>query len=214
MKPIITKVTIGILGAGTVATGIVFANASDTYGNHLNKQGRTLLSLSETSLWEKIKTNYDNDDGDLLIEIDGNKVEKNKLDIEKLKTWCSQNSSKKFIGTDDQNYQRVSAWCAEPKTIKDLIGSGRIALNDNDPSGTEKNNDETFWATKVRDYKNSEDNYLINEVSSPTEEGSVIAKTNLSDAGKLRKWCRVSKEKPFKHEEDSRYLKYIKWCTK
>ncbi|OAL10566.1 hypothetical protein A6V39_00680 [Candidatus Mycoplasma haematobovis] len=224
----LTKVGVATVGIGTASgAGIAgylhfskddFSNKSqelaldnsNNYEAHLKKQGRSLLPQLSTH-WKTLVSKYSSEGDGLLISINGQTIQKNNLQEEQLKSWCSENSSKQFTSAKDDNYQRVSAWCTEPKTIKDLIGKDKVALNDSDPTGTTGGEDE--WTEKVNKYKDSQNKDLIKEITQD-REGNDIAVQNFNDAGKLRAWCRFSKTKHFKHEEDERYLKYIKWCTK
>ncbi|OAL10577.1 hypothetical protein A6V39_00735 [Candidatus Mycoplasma haematobovis] len=216
MKSIATKALIGVLGAGTVATGVVFAALPESYESYLNKQGRPLLT-GDSGEWEKVKTKYSQEGDDLLIKIDGKEIKKTELQIDQLKTWCSQNSKKSFSNTKDSIYQRISAWCTKPKTISEQVEKGM--LNDEESptaeSTTTENIDETTWKIKAKDYKTTTESYLIKIINDRGEEGEVIVanSTTAIETKKLRAWCKYSKAKHFKHEEDQRYLTYKKWCV-
>lgn len=215
MKAIVPKLIIGGLGAGTVGAGAIYASLPDKYSDYLNKQGRVLLA-SNSEKWAEIKTIYDSQADDLIITIDGEKLTKENSTSKKIKDWCSKNSNNTFTDTKDKTYQKVSALCTEPKTIQELIGSNKTVLNDDEPTVGKEDSDKQEWQKKQEAYaqlKEDDKSKLIKEINGDAE-GTVIEAKDFNDATKLRKWCKYSKTKHFKHEEDQRFLNYLNWCVK
>ncbi|OAL10587.1 hypothetical protein A6V39_00785 [Candidatus Mycoplasma haematobovis] len=213
LKSLAPKLVIGALGIGSVTAGTVYAFLPNKYSHYLSSKGRILLTKG-SSKFEDLKNKYASEGDGLLITINEKEIPKNELTKEQLETWCLANSNNTFTNTKDKNYQRVSAWCTEPKSIKDYIDNSKTVLNDEEVNAGDHPN-KTDWEAKKDEYSKLKTNdLLIKAISSSAETGEDIAATNLDQASKLRAWCKHSKEKHFKHEEDPRFLKYLKWCTK
>ncbi|OAL10618.1 hypothetical protein A6V39_00940 [Candidatus Mycoplasma haematobovis] len=217
MKSIAVKVLIGTLVAGTVATGVVFANFEDNYESYLRKQGRELLT-SGSDKWNTLKTKYSKEGDGLLITIEDKPVQKTDLQPEQLKEWCLANNKGKFTNTKDEIYQRVSAWCTEPKTIVEKIGLENI-LDDTEPAtpsgtGVAQTLNQALWTRKAQNYNTEGNTILIKQINNSSAEGTEDIRVSAATEAILRAWCRFSKNKHFKHEEDARYKAYLSWCTK
>lgn len=212
MKSITVKVILGALGAVSVATGVAFANLPDNYESYLKKQGRELLT-KDSQQWEVLKTKYSEEGDDLLITIDEKEGPKKDLNANQFKEWCLANNNKAFTNTKDEIYQRVSAWCTEPKTITQKIGLTRKILDDKEspqPSEVEQ----LKWKNKLSSYNSSSDTkQRIKEITSNKVEGEKFIEIGSAEEAMLKAWCRFSKDKHFKHEEDQRYNNYLLWCT-
>ncbi|OAL10011.1 hypothetical protein A6V39_03800 [Candidatus Mycoplasma haematobovis] len=214
LKSLAPKLIIGCLGIGSVTAGTVYAFLPEKYSHQLNKQGRILLT-SISDKWDEIKKRYDAEGDDLPILINGQKIAKDNSTLTKIKDWCSKNSNNIFTNTKDENYRRVSAWCTEPKTIEEWMENNKKVLKDEEGTAGKANEHETEWESKKTTYNQAGNNQLIKEITtSNTTEGAEIAVNSLNETSKLRAWCRYSKKKHFKHEEDPRFLKYLKWCVK
>lgn len=212
-KTALTMAGIGFAGGGATLAGLSFMPPpKDTFSDYLNKQGRTVIT-GEESKWDTVKDKYNSEGDGLLITLKGNSITKGQLTSKELKEWCIENSRKEFTNLEDVTYQRVSAWCTTPTTIEKLVGKSKTPLNDDEPVHPNKNTNETEWGEKKLAYKTTQKKELINNIVENNSEGAEITNASEITEIQLRKWCKFSKGKHFKHEKDSRYLKYLKWCV-
>lgn len=208
-KTALTIAGVGFAGGGAALAGLSFMPPpKETCGEYLNKQGRKIIT-GDAEKWGTVLTKYKAEGEGLLINIGGQN--KKELTNTELKKWCDENSKKEFTDLDNVIYQRVSAWCTEPKTIEKL--SSKTPLNTEDGIGGRPNVSESQWEVKKGIYEKSDNKDLIKEIGVDEQETTEIVAGSTITTEKLRKWCKFSKDKHFKHEKDSRFLKYLKWCV-
>ncbi|OAL10146.1 hypothetical protein A6V39_04505 [Candidatus Mycoplasma haematobovis] len=209
VKPVVIS-SIGVVGAGAIATGVFFANKSDTYSSYLEKIGRKLLGKEETG-WDTLKTRYDAENEGLQITLSGQTTPAKTIEVQQLKSWCSENANKTFTKKEDTTFLSVSAWCTAPKTIEGQIGTSKTILNVAKVTSGTTNNHENLWKGKETEYKKSTNTNLIKEIQSNEEKADIA--TSAVTVDKLKDWCNLSKGKHFKHDKDTRYLKFLEWCV-
>lgn len=211
MSSLVPKIALGCIGSSGIIAGAIYASLPEKYSHHFEKQDRKLIIDFSEEKWNAIKKVYGAEGEGLLIEPEGKALTKDQW-----QSWCSNNSNNTFADAKDAKYQRVSAWCTEPKKISDLVGDK--ALDDKEPQSSSKHSQEGEWNKKITNYAQITDNkQLIKEITadnSAKKERGEIAATALKDASKLRAWCAFTKEQHFKHEEDQPYKNYLLWCTK
>ncbi|AEW45219.1 hypothetical protein MHC_01765 [Mycoplasma haemocanis str. Illinois] len=205
---IVTKISAGVLGAGSVAGGGFLVSQylpkenKSTLSDKLQKEGFYPLEKNN-SQWTKTLAEYNKvkNKGDEVFE-----ASTDDLKEDQLKNKCEALLRK-------ENYSEIEKaktirWCTNPVSIKDRIEKlGRRSLNDTDNSAEDK----SVWAELVKKHLSSN---AQNKLSASID--TLTGDTQVDDAriNKLREGCRNLKDKT-SIEKDflSNYSKFLDWCS-
>ncbi|AEG73120.1 hypothetical protein MHF_0856 [Mycoplasma haemofelis Ohio2] len=204
--PTIAKVGMGAAAAG--GTGVAgwqiasHINAKETIASHLSNKGRKVAN-SESS-WQKLLTFYKAEKSDAISGLN-----KDSIGHKDIETWCLKETAKPFEGAAKKDLLLIESWCSEPKTLEEQIAlEGKRKLSTDTTQSSD--GDQSIWSAHKETYKKEGDNYKIQQ-SSDNNNWTDVAKESATE-DLMKKWCKAQATKHFKHEEDTLFQTYSKWC--
>ncbi|AEW45793.1 hypothetical protein MHC_04685 [Mycoplasma haemocanis str. Illinois] len=201
------KALIGVVGIGTVSTGIYLAIPSSkkskalSIKERLQKSGYQLLNFSKedsehSTQWTSVKEAYDKETetSHRFSEVSQN----NGNTINGLKDACLVLVNRESDTSSD--LEKARRWCVVPVTVASRV-EGTLALLD-----TEGGSDSGTWTQKLNEHKNQSSGIPKMPI---TTNSSDVSDTDLKNK------CKTLKDdKTFEKNFETLVSYFIDWCTK